>query len=35
MHMADALLSPGTGVAMWIAAGTAMAVASRRLRECP
>jgi cobalt/nickel transport system permease protein len=33
MHMADALLSPGTGVVMWIASGTAMAVASRRVRE--
>ena len=33
MHMADALLSPGTGAVMWIASGTAMAVASRRVRE--
>lgn len=33
MHMADALLSPGTGVAMWLASGTALALASRRLRE--
>lgn len=32
MHMADALLSPGTGVAMWVAAGTALAVAARRVR---
>jgi cobalt/nickel transport system permease protein len=33
MHMADALLSPGTGVALWVAAGTALAIASRRLRK--
>jgi len=33
MHMADALLSPGAGLAMWVAAGTVLAVASRRLRE--
>ena len=33
MHMADALLSPGMGIAMWIAAGTALAVASHRVRE--
>jgi len=32
MHMADALLSPGVGLAMWGAAGTALAVASRRVR---
>ncbi len=31
MHMADALLSPGTGIAMWAAAGTALAIASRRV----
>jgi cobalt/nickel transport system permease protein len=29
MHMADALLSPATGLVMWAAAGTALAVASR------
>jgi cobalt/nickel transport system permease protein len=33
MHMADALLSPGTGVAMWLASGTALALAAYRLRE--
>ena len=33
MHMADALLSPATGGVMWLASGTAMALASRRLRE--
>ncbi|HEX7441812.1 MAG TPA: energy-coupling factor ABC transporter permease [Caldimonas sp.] len=33
MHMADALLSPGTGITLWIASGTALALASRRLRE--
>ncbi len=32
MHMADALLSPGMGIAMWVASGTALAVASRRVR---
>ena len=32
MHMADALLSPGVGLAMWGVAGTALAVASHRLR---
>ncbi len=31
MHMADALLSPGTGGAMWLASGVALAVASRRV----
>jgi len=33
MHMADALLSPGTGIAMWGVAATALALASRRVRE--
>jgi cobalt/nickel transport system permease protein len=33
MHMADALLSPGTGLAMWGVAGTALAVASRHVRQ--
>ena len=32
MHMADALLSPGTGAAMWLASGSVMALASRRLQ---
>ena len=32
MHMADALLSPTVGIAMWVASGTALAVASRRVR---
>ncbi|WP_119286530.1 energy-coupling factor ABC transporter permease [Azohydromonas sediminis] len=32
MHMADALLSPAVGAAMWLASGTALAFASRRLR---
>ncbi len=33
MHMADALLSPGTGITLWIASASALALASRRLRE--
>ena len=33
MHMADALLSPSVGVAMWAAAGAALALASRRVRQ--
>jgi len=33
MHMADALLSPGVGLAMWAVAGTALAVAARRVGE--
>jgi cobalt/nickel transport system permease protein len=33
MHMADALLSPAVGLALWGVAGTALAVASRRVRE--
>ena len=33
MHMADALLSPAVGGAMWLASGVALAVSSRRLRE--
>jgi cobalt/nickel transport system permease protein len=33
MHMADALLSPGVGLAMWGVAGTALALASRRIRQ--
>jgi cobalt/nickel transport system permease protein len=32
MHMADALLSPGTGGALWLASGVALALASRRVR---
>ena len=35
MHMADALLSPAVGGAMWLASGTALAVASRHLRARP
>jgi cobalt/nickel transport system permease protein len=31
MHMADALLSPTTGIAMWVASGAVLAVASRRV----
>jgi cobalt/nickel transport system permease protein len=31
MHMADALLSPGTGGAMWVASGIVLALASRRV----
>jgi cobalt/nickel transport system permease protein len=33
MHMADALLSPTVGLALWSVAGTALVVASRRVRE--
>ena len=33
MHMADALLSPAVGGAMWLASGVALAASSRRLRE--
>jgi len=33
MHMADALLSPEVGGAMWAATGAAIAVASRRLKR--
>ncbi|MGE5159885.1 MAG: energy-coupling factor ABC transporter permease [Betaproteobacteria bacterium] len=33
MHMADALLSPAVGGAMWLASGAALAVSSRRVRE--
>jgi cobalt/nickel transport system permease protein len=33
MHMADALLSPGVGLALWGVAGTALVVASHRVRE--
>jgi len=33
MHMADALLSPTVGGAMWTVSAAAMAVASRRVRE--
>ena len=33
MHMADALLSPGVGLAMWGVAAAALAGASRRLRQ--
>jgi cobalt/nickel transport system permease protein len=32
MHMADALLSPTVGIAMWVASGTALAHASRKVR---
>jgi len=32
MHMADALLSPAVGGAMWLASGAALALSSRRLR---
>lgn len=32
MHMADALLSPAVGGAMWLASGAALAVAARRVR---
>ncbi len=34
MHMADALLSPAVGGAMWLASAAALAVCARRLREC-
>jgi cobalt/nickel transport system permease protein len=33
MHMADALLSPGMGVAMWGLAGSMLGLATRRVRE--
>jgi cobalt/nickel transport system permease protein len=33
MHMADALLSPAVGMTMWAAAGTAVSIASRRLKQ--
>ena len=33
MHMADALLSPGTGMAMWLVSGATLAFASRRVQE--
>jgi cobalt/nickel transport system permease protein len=33
MHMADALLSPAVGAAMWIASGVALGFSARRLRE--
>ena len=33
MHMADALLSPEVGGAMWVASGAAIAVASRKLKR--
>jgi cobalt/nickel transport system permease protein len=33
MHMADALLSPAVGLTMWLAAGGALALASRRVRS--
>ncbi len=33
MHMADALLSPGTGLLMWLASGTTLAVAARRVAQ--
>jgi len=32
MHMADALLSPTVGIALWVASGTALAIASRQVR---
>lgn len=32
MHMADALLSPAVGAAMWLASGSALALAARRVR---
>ena len=32
MHMADALLSPAVGGAMWLASAAALAVAARQLR---
>ncbi len=31
MHMADALLSPATGLLMWAVSGTVLAAAVRRL----
>ncbi len=33
MHMADALLSPATGLLMWAASGAVLALAARRLRH--
>jgi cobalt/nickel transport system permease protein len=33
MHMADALLSPGTGVLMWVASCAVMSVAARRVQQ--
>jgi len=33
MHMADALLSPAVGAAMWLASGTALVHCARRVRE--
>lgn len=33
MHMADALLSPAVGGLMWLASGTALVVASRRVQR--
>lgn len=33
MHMADALLAPTVGGLMWLASGTALAIASRRVRQ--
>lgn len=33
MHMADALLSPAVGVGMWAVAGTAIAVASAKMKK--
>lgn len=35
MHMADALLAPAVGGLMWLAAGSALVVASRRLGRQP
>jgi cobalt/nickel transport system permease protein len=35
MHMADALLAPAVGGLMWLAAGTALAVAGRRVGRQP
>jgi cobalt/nickel transport system permease protein len=33
MHMADALLSPTTGLTMWLVAGSALTLASRRVQQ--
>lgn len=33
MHMADALLSPAVGAAMWLASGAALALSARRVRS--
>jgi len=33
MHMADALLSPAVGAALWVATGATMAFCARRVRE--